>query len=125
MRAAVFHAPGDVRIADVPDPKIEEPTDVVARITHAAICGSDLWAYRGDVDTEGREGLRLGHEWIGVVEEVGEDVRSISVGDTVIAPFSFSDGTCDFCRAGLQTSCPNGGGWGGQHDGGQGEAGPP
>src|SRR5213596_1486817 len=100
MRAAVFNAPGDVRIDTVADPKVEEPTDVVARVTHAAICGSDLWAYRGDVDTEGRAGSRLGHEWMGVVEDVGAEVRTLATGDLVLAPFSFSDGTCEFCRAG-------------------------
>ena len=123
MRAAVFHGPGDVRIADVPDPVIREPTDVIARVVRAAVCGSDLWAYRGDVDTEGRVGNRLGHEWIGIVEEVGDAVTSLVPGDAVIAPFAFSDGICEFCRAGLQTSCPNVGGWGGaENDGGQGEA---
>jgi threonine dehydrogenase-like Zn-dependent dehydrogenase len=122
VRAAVFHGPGDVRVEEVPDPRIEEPTDAVVRVTHAAICGSDLWAYRGDVDTDGRDGQRLGHEWLGVVEEVGPDVETLAAGDSVLAPFAFSDGTCEFCLAGLQTSCPNAGGWGGEHDGGQGEA---
>ena len=123
MRATVFQAPGDVRVTDVPDPAIREPTDVVARVLRGAICGSDLWAYRGDIDTAGRAGNRLGHEWIGIVEEVGAGVETLSPGDAVIAPFAFSDGTCEFCLAGLQTSCPNGGAWGGpDNDGGQGEA---
>ena len=123
MRATVFQAPGDVRVADVPDPAIREPTDVVARVLRGAICGSDLWAYRGDIDTAGRAGNRLGHEWIGIVEEVGARVETLSPDDAVIAPFAFSDGTCEFCLAGLPTSCPSGGAWGGpDNDGGQGEA---
>ena len=70
MRATVFHATGDVRVEQVPDPKLHEPTDAVVRITHACICGSDLWFYRGVQPWE--QGWRCGHEWMGVVEEVGE-----------------------------------------------------
>lgn len=121
MRASVLHGPSDIRIEDVPDPSIQEPTDVIARVTHACICGSDLWRYRGAVETPAGTSVRTGHEWIGVVEEVGDDVRSLAPGDAVIAPFVFSDGTCQFCSQGLHTSCVNGGIWGGDNDGGQGE----
>lgn len=121
MRASVFHATGDIRVEEVPDPKIEQPTDAVVRVTRACICGSDLWFYRGINEWE--PGWRTGHEFMGVVEEVGTDVHSVKPGDTVIAPFAYSDGTCEFCRKGLQTSCAHGGYWGGDEgDGGQGEA---
>jgi threonine dehydrogenase-like Zn-dependent dehydrogenase len=124
MRAAVLRRPGDIQIETVDDPRIEAPTDALVRITHACICGSDLWHYRGLVDMPPAtdRGHRTGHEWMGVVEAVGDDVRTLRAGDAVIAPFAFSDGTCEFCRAGLHTSCLNGGGWGGPNDGGQAEA---
>ncbi|MDP9405796.1 MAG: alcohol dehydrogenase catalytic domain-containing protein [Actinomycetota bacterium] len=124
MRAAVFRGPGDVRVEQVPDPRIEAPTDAVVQVTHACICGSDLWSYRGLVDVPELPpgGRRVGHEWLGVVTDVGAEVRSVAPGDRVIAPFVFSDGTCEFCEKGLQTSCVDGGVWGGEHDGGQGEA---
>jgi alcohol dehydrogenase len=120
MRAAVFHGAKDIRIDEVPDPSIEAPTDALVQITHACICGSDLWPYRGV--SPWRAGMRTGHEWMGIVTDVGSDVGTLSVGDRVLAPFTFSDGTCEFCRKGLHTSCPVGSAWGGQHDGGQGEA---
>jgi threonine dehydrogenase-like Zn-dependent dehydrogenase len=120
MRATVYHGPGDMCIDQVPDPIIAAPTDVIARITHACICGSDLWPYRGIDQRE--PGHRMGHEWMGIVEEVGAEVRTIKKGDRVISPFLTSDGTCEFCRAGLQSSCVHGGQWGGRNDGGQGEA---
>ena len=121
MRASVFHAKGDIRVEEVPDPRIEQPTDALVRVTRACICGSDLWFYRGISEWE--KGWRTGHEFMGVVEEVGKDVATVKAGDTVIAPFAFSDGTCEFCRKGLQTSCLHGGYWGGDEgDGGQGEA---
>jgi threonine dehydrogenase-like Zn-dependent dehydrogenase len=117
----VYHAPGDVRIESVPDPAIEETTDAVVRVTHACICGSDLWFYRGDAKWE--PGWRTGHEFMGVVEAVGSSVRTLKVGDRVLAPFAYSDGTCEFCRKNVQTSCVHGDFWGGGHDdGGQGEA---
>ncbi len=119
MKATIFHAPGDVRVERVPDPKIQQQTDAVVRITHACICGSDLWFYRGL--TEFKPGWRIGHEWMGIVEEVGPAVRTVKKGDRVIAPFTFSDGTCEFCRKGLQTSCTHGGVWGMEQDGGQAE----
>ncbi|RUT04271.1 IMP dehydrogenase [Dulcicalothrix desertica PCC 7102] len=120
MRATVYHAPGDVRVENVPDPVIKNPTDAIVRITHACICGSDLWFYRG-LDNW-KPGWRTGHEWMGIVEEVGSEVRNLKKGDRVLAPFAFSDGTCEFCSKGLQTSCFEGGFWGGQNDGGQAEA---
>ncbi|MDQ3646054.1 MAG: alcohol dehydrogenase catalytic domain-containing protein [Actinomycetota bacterium] len=121
MRATVFHGPGDMRVEDVPDASLKLPTDAVVRVTHACICGSDLWFYRGISKWE--PGWRAGHEWMGVVEEVGSAVTSVTPGDTVVAPFAYSDGTCEFCRKGVNTSCIDGGFWGGsEDDGGQGEA---
>ncbi len=121
MRATVYHAPGDVRVENVPDPKLVDPTDAVVRVTHACICGSDLWFYRGEAKWEA--GWRTGHEFMGIVEDVGREVRGLKKGDRVIAPFAFSDGACEYCRKNVQTSCVNGGYWGGSdNDGGQGEA---
>jgi len=120
MKATVYYAPGDVRVENVSDPVIQQPSDAIVRITHACICGSDLWFYRG-LD-EWKPGWRAGHEWMGVVEDVGTDVSTIKRGDRVLAPFAFSDGTCEFCGKGLQTSCVKGGFWGQTNDGGQAEA---
>ena len=107
MRGTVMHAAGDVRIEDVPDPKIEEPTDAVIRVTRACICGSDLWPYK---TLEPGAGARvMGHEAIGVVEEIGAEVRTVGIGDVVVMPFAFSDGTCMFCEHGLNTACVHGG----------------
>src|SRR5216110_1212702 len=98
---------GDVRIENVPDPQIIEPTDALIRVTRACVCGSDLWPYQKmERSVSGRV---MGHEAIGVVEDVGADVRTIKRGDFVIMPFAFSDGTCTFCHDGLQTSCIHGG----------------
>jgi threonine dehydrogenase-like Zn-dependent dehydrogenase len=98
-----MHGAGDVRIEDVPDPSIVDPTDAILRVTRACICGSDLWPY---VSMEpSQTGQPMGHEAIGVVEEVGADVRTIKPGDLVVMPFAISDGTCDFCREGLTTAC--------------------
>ncbi len=120
MRATVFHGPFDVRVEQVPDAALREPTDALVRITHAAICGSDLWPYRGRESYQ--PGWRLGHEWMGMVEDVGSMVSTIKRGDRVIAPFAFSDGTCEFCHKGLYTSCLHGGFWAQANDGGQAEA---
>lgn len=121
MRATVMYGAGDVRVVNVPDPTIREATDVVLRVTRACICGSDLWPYKEMEPTP--TGRRMGHEFIGIVEDVGRGVRSVKKGDLVVAPFAWSDGTCEFCRDGLQTSCLHGGFWGGKElDGGQGEA---
>jgi threonine dehydrogenase-like Zn-dependent dehydrogenase len=103
MRAAVMHAAGDVRIEDVPDAAIADPTDAVVRVTRACICGSDLWPYASMEPSEA--GQSMGHEAIGVVEAVGAEVRTVRPGDVVVMPFAFSDGTCDFCHEGLQTAC--------------------
>lgn len=103
MKAAVYHSAHDIRLENVADPSILDPKDAIVRITRAAICGSDLWFYRGVSQPE--PGTRTGHEFIGLVEEVGPQVRSVRPGDAVISPFAWSDGTCEFCREGLQTSC--------------------
>jgi threonine dehydrogenase-like Zn-dependent dehydrogenase len=107
MRATVMYGAGDVRIEDVADPAIVEPTDAVVRVTHASICGSDLWPYKSLEPSEA--GRVMGHEAIGVVEDVGASVRTLKAGDVVVMPFAFSDGTCLFCHEGLQTSCIHGG----------------
>ncbi len=121
MRATVMHAAGDVRIENVPDAQIVEPTDAVIRVTRACICGSDLWPYRSMERSE--QGQRMGHEAIGVVEAVGRDVRTVKRGDVVVMPFASSDGTCVFCHEGLPTACVRAGffGYGGT-DGAQAEA---
>jgi threonine dehydrogenase-like Zn-dependent dehydrogenase len=99
----------DVRIEDVPDAAIRQPTDAVIRITRACICGSDLWPYNDlQLDSEG-VGRRMGHEAIGVVEDVGSDVRRVRRGQLVVMPFAYSDGSCMFCDEGLNTSCVHGG----------------
>jgi threonine dehydrogenase-like Zn-dependent dehydrogenase len=102
-----MYAAGDVRVEDVPDATVEEATDAVVSITRACICGSDLWPYKTMERNE--TGRVMGHEAIGLVEDVGADVRSIERGDLVVMPFAFSDGTCEFCREGLHTSCLHGG----------------
>jgi threonine dehydrogenase-like Zn-dependent dehydrogenase len=116
-----MYGAGDVRVETVPDARLVESTDALVSVTHACICGSDLWPYkkmaRSDI------GYRMGHEFIGIVEAAGKDVRTVKRGDLVVAPFAWSDGTCVFCREGLHTSCLHGGWWGGTDlDGGQGEA---
>ncbi len=103
MRATVMYGAGDVRIEAVPDPTIEEPTDAIMRVVRASICGSDLWPYNDMPMSEA--GQTMGHEAIGVVTDVGSDVRTVKPGDVVVMPFAISDGTCEFCREGLQTAC--------------------
>ena len=121
MRATLIYGAGDIRVEDVPDPVIKETTDALVRITTACVCGSDLHPYGSMPPTDGP--ARIGHEFIGVVEETGSDVTTVTKGDLVVAPFAFSDGTCQYCREGLQTSCVHGGFWAtGDIDGGQGEA---
>lgn len=121
MRAAIFEGPGNVRVSDVPDPELELDTDAVVRVTDACICGWDLWAYRGYGQRQ--PGARIGHEFVGVVEDVGAEVRTVRKGDLVVAPSSWSCGHCEFCLRGLQTSCVDGGFFSEPgHDGGQGEA---
>lgn len=120
MRATLIYGAGDVRVEDVADPVLIEPTDALVRITHACVCGSDLWPYIRRQPTE--SGDRIGHEFLGVVEDVGTQVQNFRRGDVVVAPFLISDGTCDFCAEGLTSSCRNGRGWGEGCDAGQGEA---
>ncbi|MET0764390.1 MAG: alcohol dehydrogenase catalytic domain-containing protein [Blastococcus sp.] len=116
-----MYGAGDVRVEDVPDPKLELPTDALVRVVRACICGSDLHPYHSMPASD--QGSPMGHEFIGVVEEIGSDVATLSRGDLVIAPFAWSDNTCEFCREGLHTSCRNGGFWAaGGIGGGQAEA---
>jgi threonine dehydrogenase-like Zn-dependent dehydrogenase len=121
MRATVLCGAGDVRVETVPDPRLDEPTDALVVVSRAAICGSDLWPYKTLEPSETCR--RMGHEAIGVVDAVGADVRTVKVGDLVVMPFAYSDGTCVFCHEGLQTSCIHGGFFGtGEADGAQAEA---
>src|SRR2546422_10995127 len=107
MRATLLYGAGDVRVENVPDPKLIEPTDALLTVSRACICGSDLWPYK--LSEPIPTGRRMGHEAIGVVQDVGSSVRTIKRGDVVVMPFAFSDGTCDFCHEGLHTSCVHGG----------------
>jgi threonine dehydrogenase-like Zn-dependent dehydrogenase len=107
MRATVMYGAGDVRIETVPDARVIQPTDAVVTVTRACICGSDLWPYKAMEPSE--KGIIMGHEAIGVVEDVGADVRNLKRGDMVVMPFAWSDGTCAFCHEGLNTSCVHGG----------------
>ncbi len=121
MRAAIYRGAGHVTVEEVSDPLITAPTDAVVRVLRSCICGSDLWAYRGVIQRAVPS--RLGHEFLGTVEAVGSEVRTLKPGDLVVAPFQWSDNTCPACRDGLQTSCVNGGTFGAPGtDGGQGEA---
>jgi threonine dehydrogenase-like Zn-dependent dehydrogenase len=121
MRAAVMYGAGDVRVEDVRDAHLGEPTDALVRVTRAAICGSDLWPYKSMEPAD--VGRPMGHEFIGVVEAVGAEVRTVKTGDLVVSPFLWSDGTCVFCREGLHSECLHGGRYGfDEVDGGQGEA---
>ena len=119
MRAAIFQEPRSITAGDRPDATIAEPTDAVVRVVLACVCGSDLWYYRGDSPFAPGP---IGHEFIGVVEETGREVREVAKGDLVIAPFAFSDGTCPHCRHRVTTACANGGFFPMNGDGGQGEA---
>jgi threonine dehydrogenase-like Zn-dependent dehydrogenase len=116
-----MYGAGDVRIENVPDARVIEPTDALVKVTRACICGSDLWPYNAMEHAE--TGRGMGHEAIGVVEAVGADVRTMEVGDVVVMPFAYSDGTCEFCHVGLHTSCVHGGFFGtGDVGGAQAEA---
>src|SRR5688572_5996721 len=103
MRATLMYGAGDVRIENVPDSVIRHPTDALVRVTASCICGSDLWPY-ASMPPDGAP-ARMGHEFIGVVEDTGPEVITVSRGDLVVAPFATSDGTCEFCRDGRHTSC--------------------
>ena len=107
MRATLIYGAGDVRVETVPDPKLQEPTDAVVRILRSCVCGTDLHPYRSMPTSP--EGVPMGHEFLGVIEDVGADVATLRHGDLVIAPFAYSDGTCEFCQQGLHTACVNGG----------------
>ena len=121
MRATLLYAADDVRVEDVADPKIHNATDAVVRVVLSCICGSDLWPYKSLPPTDNPR--HMGHEFLGVVEETGPEVRTLAPGDLVVAPFVYSDNTCTYCREGLQTSCLHGGQWGVNGvDGGQGQA---
>src|SRR3954452_15341454 len=120
MRAAVFNEPGSITVEERRDASVAEPTDAVVRVVLACVCGSDLWYYRGETPFEPGP---IGHEFVGVVEDVGSEVRDIKAGDFVVAPFAYSDGTCPNCRHGITTACVSGGFIPvGNGDGGQGEA---
>jgi threonine dehydrogenase-like Zn-dependent dehydrogenase len=116
MRATLMYGAGDVRVEDVPDAELREPTDALIRVTRASVCGSDLWPYKSMQPNEGPR--PMGHEAIGIVEEVGSDVRNLNAGQLVVMPFAFSDGTCVFCHEGLHTACIHGGFFGTSEVGG-------
>src|SRR6266545_1374837 len=116
MRATVMYGAGDVRVETVADAGIVEPTDAVITVTHACICGSDLWPYKSMEQSE--TGRPMGHEAVGVVEALGADVGTLTVGDVVVMPFAYSDGACVFCHEGLHTSCLHGGFFGNADVGG-------
>ncbi|WP_434316174.1 zinc-dependent alcohol dehydrogenase family protein [Leifsonia sp. P73] len=103
MRGVIMYAPRDVRVEERADPTVLEPTDAVIRVAAACICGSDLWPYRGTDPVTGP--TPMGHEYVGVVEEIGDDVRNVKVGDFVVGSFFASDNTCEICRAGYQSRC--------------------
>lgn len=105
MRATTIHGAGDIRVEEVPDPVLKKPTDAIIKVTAGCICGSDLWPYRGENPI--RRGSTIGHECIGVVEEVGSEVASFKPGDFVVVPFCHCDNTCVHCLAGVQSACVN------------------
>jgi threonine dehydrogenase-like Zn-dependent dehydrogenase len=125
VRATLIHAPGDIRSEIVRDPIIQRPTDALVRVVASCICGSDLWPYRGFQKIP--KPRRIGHEFVGIVEELGADVSTLRVGQFVIAPFAISDNTCPNCQHGITPSCQHAGNWGGMDsdglyvEGGQGE----
>src|SRR5689334_3549549 len=106
MKAVVFHDIGDIRIEDVPEPKIEQPTDAIVRLTSSAICGTDLHFVRGTASGV-KPGTILGHEGVGVVEQLGAMVRNLEVGDRVVIPSTIACGSCSYCRAGYFAQCDN------------------
>jgi threonine dehydrogenase-like Zn-dependent dehydrogenase len=107
MRATTIHGPGDIRFTEVPDPVITAPTDAIVEVIGSCICGSDLWPYRGE-NGPIEEPRTIGHECVGIVREVGSEVRRIKVGDHVLVPFCHCDNTCPNCQAGVQSACFHG-----------------
>lgn len=105
MRATVYLGPHSLEVVERPDPVIDAPTDAVVRVSLGCVCGSDLWYFRGESPHAFGP---IGHEFIGVVEEIGAEVRGLAKGDLVVAPFTFSDGTCPHCRAGVTSKCVSG-----------------
>ena len=126
MRATIIHGPGDIRVEDRDYPTLQQPTDAVVKVTASCVCGSDLWPYRGVRPTN--EPRAIGHEFIGLVESIGDAVTDLAVGDLVIAPFVVSCGKCPQCLNGVTVACDHLAGWGGKDDaglaidGGQGQA---
>jgi alcohol dehydrogenase len=117
MKAAIFKGPGAVDAGERPDPVIQQPTDAIVRVVLGCVCGSDPWYFRGESPHAAGS---IGHEFIGVVEQAGAEVRSVRPGDLVVAPFIYSDMTCPHCRNGSTISCPAGGNFGnGTIDGGR------
>jgi threonine dehydrogenase-like Zn-dependent dehydrogenase len=107
MRATTIHAPRDIRVTDMPDPVLSATTDAIVKVVAGSICGSDLWPYRGQKEIT--PGATIGHECVGVVEAVGQDVRDFAPGDFVVVPFVHCDNSCAHCRAGVQSACVNAG----------------
>jgi threonine dehydrogenase-like Zn-dependent dehydrogenase len=103
MRGAVLYAPGDIRVEDRDDPKLIEPTDALLQLSATCVCGSDLWPYRGVEPVDGPS--PMGHEYAGIVQEVGSEVTTITPGQFVVGSFWASDNTCPICQAGYQSSC--------------------
>ena len=121
MRATLLYGAGDIRVENVPDPAVKDPTDAVVRVVASTVCGSDLYPYT--TGPAGGDPVLIGHEIIGIVEETGPEVRTVRPGDLVISPWAFSDGTCEYCRDGLHSSCVRGTMWDLEPDiGGQAEA---
>ncbi len=106
MKAVVFHGIGDIRLDDVPEPKIQEPTDAIIRLTASAICGTDLHMIRGTFSGM-KPGTILGHEGVGVIEEIGPNVRNLKVGERVVVPSTIGCGYCSYCRSGYYAQCDN------------------
>jgi len=110
VKATLLNAARSVSFEEVADPTVKLPTDAIVKVSASCVCGSDLWHYRGI--NEVREPMRIGHEFVGTVEEVGSEVGTVSVGDFVIAPFTYGDNSCAHCRAGFNSACEQLGGWG-------------
>ena len=107
MRGAVMYGPGDVRVEERDEPRIVEPTDAILRVSAACVCGSDLWPYRGIGTDEAAWPMPMGHEYVGIVDEIGADVETVNAGQFVVGSFWASDNTCEICRAGYQSACVN------------------